>query len=391
MFYLKDKTSYYDIKITGKDTKSFIHNLYKMHVKLLNIEFFNNYIIIKVPHSDYKKILKIKTTYKIEVIKLYGYVNLEYLLKKYFVFIVISFLGIVMFLGLTNTIFEIEVICNDIEIKELVLNELKNEGIYKYKFVVSYDKKEKIKNNILNKYKDKLEWMEIERVGVKYIVKLEERKKNNEDINNTYQNIIAKKNGLVKKIISSSGEISIQKNQYVKKGDILISGIIHNQEDIVDKVKALGTVYAEVWYTVKVELPYHYYEEVNTSNKKTLISINWFNNNYLLFDFNKYDNSTNEAIFELKNNILPMSISLINKKEVIVYDKVYTKDNAIIEASNIAKERLMEKLGKDIEILYEKNLKIEEENSKIVIVMFYKVYEDITEYQEINDIDIKTE
>ena len=70
-------------------------------------------------------------------------------------------------------------------------------------------------------------------------------------------------------------------------------------------------------------------------------------------------------------------------EEVNIIDKVYTKENAVIAAKELAQQRLKNKLGEDIEILYEKNLKISE-NSKIIVVMFYKVYENITDYEEIS-------
>jgi len=384
-------TSYYDLKITGKDVKRFIHNLHKMHIEFLNIEFEKNSVIIKVSESDYKKIIDIKTIYEINIVKVYGVASLKRFIKKYFIFLIMLGLGFIFFIGLTNVIFDIEVVHNDKELRELILEELESEGIKKYNLVVAYDKKEKIKENILKKYKDKIDWLEIERQGTKYVIKVEERKQNTEIIDNKPRNVIAKKNGLIKKIISSTGEIMVKKDQYVKQGDILIGGTIHNKEEEVAKVRAKGTVYAETWYNVTVELPYHYHEETKTGNKQKILDIRWFNKSFHLFDFDKYKNSTENEIFKLKNNLLPISISIIENEEVNVTDKIYTKDNAITEASEVAKKRLKDKLGENIEILYEKNLKIMEEDSKIIVVMFYKVYEDITAYQEISEIIQNTE
>lgn len=383
---LGNNVSYYDIKITGKDVKRFIHNLHKMRIEFLNIIFEKNSVIIKVSEQDYKKILDIKTIYEIEIVKIYGIAYIKSFIKKYWIFFVVLGFGFLMFLGLTNVVFEIEVVHNDKDLRELIIEELKNEGISKHSFVVSYEKKEKIRENILKKYKDEIEWLEIERQGTKYVIKVEERKKNQENIIDTPRNVIAKKNGLITKIISSSGEIVIKKDQYVKKGDILISGTIHNKEEVVAKVRAEGKVYAETWYTVTVELPYHYHEEKKTNNYQKIIDIKWFSHSYHLFDFKKYNNSSEEVLFKLQNNLLPISISLVNQQEVEIIDKVYTKNNAVSEASEIAKKRLERNLGEDIEILYEKNLKITEEDSKIIVVMFYKVYEDITDYQEISEI-----
>lgn len=383
---LGNSISFYDIKISGKDVKRFIHNLHKMHIEFLNIVFDKNSVIIKVSENDYKRILEIKTIYEIEVIRVYGLAYVKYFFKKYLLFFICLLLGFIMILGLTNVVFDIEVIHNNKELRELILDELKEEGIYKHGLIVSYEKKESIKAKILKKYKEQIEWLEIERQGTKYIVKVEERKLKQENNNNLPQNVVAKKNGLIKKIVSSSGEIIAKKDQYVKKGDILISGTIHNKEEVVAEVRAEGKVYAETWYNVTVELPYHYHEEIATGNSQKVIDIKWFSNSYHWFDFKKYNNSKEQTIFLLKNSLLPISISLINQKEIEIIDRIYTKNNAVNEASSIAQERLKDNLGEDIEILYEKNLKITEEDSKIIVVMFYKIYEDITDYNQIPEI-----
>ena len=87
-------------------------------------------------------------------------------------------------------------------------------------------------------------------------------------------------------------------------------------------------------------------------------------------------------MFQIKNSLLPLSISWNEEEEVVRREKVYTKDLALFEASSLAREKLQNMLGNDIEILYEKSLKITEENSKIDIVVFFTVKEDITAYQK---------
>lgn len=375
--------SFYDIQIIGKDIPRFIYNLHKMHINILNMEMHEKEAIIKVSEEDYKKIKKIKTIYEIKIIKAYGVANIKQFVKKYLIFLIMIVIGSIIFYCLTNIIFDVEVIHNDKDLRELVLTELDKEGISKYHFAVSYQKKEKIKENILKKYHDKIDWLEIERQGTKYQIKVEERKQKDDNNDTSPRDIIAKKNGIIKKIVSSDGEIIAKKDQYVKKGDILIGGTIHNKENVVGTIRANGTVYAETWYTVTVELPYHYREEKITGRKQKLIQFRWFNKNINLFQFNKYKTSNYISKYSLKNNLFPISISLLEENETEILDYLYTKDNAITAASNIARNRLMEKIGNNIEILYEKNLKITEENSKIKIVMFYKIYEDITEYQNI--------
>lgn len=375
--------NFYSIKITGKDVKRFIRNLYKMNINIYDIKYFDRSAIIKVKTEDYKKIKHIKTIYKVEIVNYYGINKTKHLINTYKIFLIFLVIGFIFLIFLTNIIFDVEVRLNNQELKESVLEELEKYKISKFHFVVSYNKKEKIKNLILTKFNDQVEWLEINRIGTKYVIELEERKKLNQDNDNAPRNIIAKKNGIVTKITSTHGEIVSKKDQYVKKGDILISGIIHKKEDIVDNIKAEGEVYAETWYTVTVELPYHYHEEEKTGKSSKYIKINFLNNDINLLDFKKYKRSKDNNIFTIKNFLLPISISFNKKEEIVVNDQIYTTDNAIGIASNISKNRLIKNLGENIDIIYEKNLKLEEKNSKIIVVMFYKIIENITDYSNI--------
>lgn len=382
---------YYDLKITGKDVKRFINGLSKMHINLYDIKYYDKSVIIKVNRLDYLKIKKIKTIYNIKIIKYYGVARINYFIYKYKLFLSVLVIGFIFFLFLTNVIFEVEVSTNNKELKEMILDKLKENKISKYNMVVSFSKKEKIKEKILKEYHDKIEWLEINRMGTKYLIDVEERKKIDNDNSNIPRDIVAKKNGIITKITSESGEVVGKIDHYVKKGDILISGTIHKKDDIVGCVKANGLVLAETWYTVSVSLPYHYSEEIDTKNYEYIININFLNSNKELFSFKKYNSYKYNDLYTIKNYLLPMSISLTKKQEIIKKDRVYTIENAYFKASSIAKTKLLEKIGKDSQIIFEKKLKTNEINSKIEVVIFYKVIENITAYQDIKDEEIKTE
>ena len=76
--------------------------------------------------------------------------------------------------------------------------------------------------------------------------------------NEVFQNVVAKKNAVIMEIRSSSGQIIKKINDYVNKGDVIISGNITKKDEIKNVVKAEGIVYGETWYNVKVELPRRY-------------------------------------------------------------------------------------------------------------------------------------
>ncbi|MCI8588299.1 MAG: hypothetical protein HFG40_01460, partial [Bacilli bacterium] len=268
------------------------------------------------------------------------------------------------------------------EMRSFIAEELAKEGIRPFHFQKSFDEQEKIVKKIVFNYRDKIEWLEIERVGTKYIAKVEERKYSPLDKETEPRDIIAKKDGRILQLEVAEGTILVAKDQYVKKGDILVSGQIKNKDTVMAKVRSKGKVYATTWYTVQVSLPYHYQEEIKTGRKRKALSIQFFSNRWNLFQFSSYQDSKVTPLFQIKNNLLPFSISWNEEEEIRKTDKVYTRELAILEASSLAREKLKNQLGSDIEILYEKSLKITEEDSKIDIEIFLTVKEDITAYQK---------
>ena len=375
----------YDIRITGKDVKRFIRNLYSQGIEFFYLEYGTKTVLIRVGEKDFQKIKEIKTIYEVEVVRIYGPVRIKSFFLRYRLFFGCLCLGLGLIYFLSHVIFQVDVVHNKEEIRNLILEELKTQGIEKYHFVKSFSEQEKIVQDMIRKYRDKIEWMEIERVGVSYIVKVEERKIKDYQVDETPRDLVAKKEGRIISVEAKSGNVLVTPGTYVKKGDVLVSGEIKNKDTVMAKVHAEGKVFAEVWYEVTVELPYHYSEEVKTGNKKKTLSLQLFHHDWNLFDFSPYEEKKEKDIFTIKNNILPFFLSWQEEEEIIKKDTVYSKEQALLETSRIANEKLRQKIGEEDKILYEKSLKIMEEDSKIVVVIFFKVKEDITDYQPIKE------
>lgn len=375
--------NFYEVRITGKDTKRFIRTLHRMKIQLYKIEYQDNSVVIWIDKENFSELKKIKTIYEIELINYHGILKIEYLLEKYSLFIFMMSIGIIFILILSKLIFSVEVIHVKKEYRDFIKEELKKEGIDLFHFQKSFDKQEQIVKKITVTYRDKIEWLEIERIGTKYIAKVEERKYSNINDDGKPRDIIAKKDGRILEIEASTGTVIAKKDQYVKKGDLLISGQIKNKDLLMAEVKAEGKVKALTWYTVNVSLPYHYQEEQATGEKVKTLNIQILSKKWNLFGNKNFKNKKVSSIFKIKNLLLPISISIDEEEKINKTERLYTRDLAIIEASRIAREKLKQKLGSDIEILYEKSLKITEENSKIDIEIFFTIKEDITSYQDI--------
>lgn len=373
--------NYYELKIEGKDVKRFIKQLYNMNIYFEEIRFIDKTVYIKVNKNNLDKIKKIKTTYKIDIIKLYGLNKIKDIIKEYNIFFICLILGIIYINILCNIIFEIEIDTDNKKIYELLELELKKEGIKKYSYSKNYEEREEILSKILKNNQDTLEWLEIEKIGVKYIIRVEERIIKNKKEKCHIRNVIAKREGIILSINSSSGEIKKSVNEYVKKGDIIISGIITKNDEEKNKVCATGKVYAETWYQVTVEVPYNYKEVIYTGIKQKNLSLNIFNKRYTLF--NEKDTYTKKEL-TIKNDIIPIKITYEEQEKIIKIDHIYTEEELDLKALELAREKLLLLTGKDSSILLEKKLKTYPKNSTIEVVIFFKVKEDITNYQNID-------
>lgn len=381
-------TNKYKLLIVGKNPKRFLDNLISLKISLYDVKLTDKELTIVVDLDDYNKILKLKTSYKIKVIDYYGLVKYENILKKYNVFFICLIIGLVLIKVLSSIIFDIDIEHPKSEIRELVLADLEEFGISKYHFKVSYDEKEKIIKKILHKETDRLEWLEIDSIGTKYVVKVEERIKNDPKIDNNFQHIVAKKDAMILQIQASSGEIKVSKNDYVKKGDILISGFITKDEEIKKKVKAVGIVYGEVWYQAEITLPKVYKEIKYTKNSKKRFQVKFLSHDFLLFDFKPYKTYESNNITLLENRLLPMSFNYSKVGETKEITKKYTGTKGEKEALKLAEKNLKKKLSVNDSIISKKVLKKTEKDSKIIIDIFFKVKEDITDTVNIDNIDI---
>lgn len=374
----------YKLVITGRNPDYFLKKIIKKKINIYDLEKSHKKIYIVVDDVGLDDIRSIKTSYKIQVVGRLGLARVEYIIKKYMLFLIFFVFGIFVNIFLSNIIFDVDVVHSNPYIRELVFNDLKKYGIKKYNFKVSYAKKEKIVNKIVSDEKNDIEWLEIDSIGTKYIVKVEQRKKNKDKETCVRRNIVAKKDAMILGIEATEGEILKKKLDYVKKGDIIVSGVIYNKEKIVAQKCATGKVYGEVWYLVSLDMPVNYKEENVTGRVKKQLEFKFLNKEFHLFShFKSYKRKSYSII---SNNLLPISLDFTSYFETKVKSKNYTLDNIEKDAISLATNKLTNKIGKDSEIVSKKVLKKYKKNSKIIVEVFFKVKEDITEYLDYEEI-----
>ena len=373
------------INVTGKNINRFIMRLIQNKIEILELQNVSNQEInIIVNKNDYQKIKKIKSIYKLKILKYKGLIAFKKSIYVNRLLIFVTLCSLIFLFLLSNIIFSVKVIHADKDIQNLILEELSEYGVEVHKFKKSASQIEKIKNQILEKYKDQIEWLEIESYGTSYIVRVEERLIPEEEKIILPRDVVAKKNAVILKIESTAGVIQKLVGNYVKAGDTIVSGNVKLNEEIKKQVAAKATVYGEVWYTVKVEYPYIYKEEHYTGNVKKGAFYSFLNKNIGIFG-KSYTNYKALNKIKISSTFLPIYLSIGEQQEIIVVDKIFTEEEALEMATKRSHKEISSKLKDSEYIVDEKILKVEYKDSKIILEIFYSVCEDITDYRNIED------
>lgn len=381
LFLIKSKLN---LNIKGPNIERFIKRLKNNNIEILNITHINtDEVNIKIYKYDYDNVLKLKTIYEIDILNYYGVVKLRNNIFDNKYVIIFILIALIFLYVITNMIFNIDIITNDSKMEKTLIYELEELGVKKYNFKKNYDRLQEIKKIILSNHKDELEWLEIESIGTKYIVRYEPRIKNIEKEEKKLSNIIAKKDAVIKSLNVSSGQIVKGINSYVKKGEVIVSGYIDLNGNIKDTVSSNGTIYGEVWYKVTVSYPYKYKEVKYTGNKNKVLVIKLLDKNIELFNFNHYKTKEIKDRTILKNNILPIKFVYQEQRETIVIDENNNEEELINKAIDVSKNKIEEKLKDNEYISDYKILSKTLYTDSITLNIFFTVVEDITEYQEI--------
>ena len=361
--------------IVYENSNKFLNYLVYHSIYYEDLTLNDNYILT-IDYEDYKKISR---RYKTKIIKYYGkrfIINYLDTNKYMLISLFISFL--VLYL-LTNTIFKININTNDEKLYNLINNSLKENNISIYKRKKSFKELKKIKDKILKNNEDSLEWIEIKEKGCIYNVELTARVKNKENnSDNNPKDIVASKDGLIKYITSSSGVKLKDVNDYVKKGEVLISGnIIKGEDTLITQVRAKGKVYAEVWYTVNITIPFNYVEYVETGKVINHYYLDIAGKKFTLTG--KYDSNftMNTKDLVLEKPYLFFKLYKETKREYKYKEFNINENEAYEEALKRSENKIKSKLNDNEYIISKKVLKKEVFRSKMNIEVFFKVYENI--------------
>src|SRR5690625_1529868 len=333
-------------------------------------------------------------SYEIEITDRRGYINFFTRIwrRKQIVISIIVCSCILFFIS--NIIWKIEINGVSTNIEEKVNEQLATYGLYEGAWMYSLESLDQIQQEILNDVPELL-YIGIEKKGTTYTVDAVEKLIVKEEPALPSQHLIATKNGIIQKMFIEKGSPRVNINDYVRKGDLLVSGVIEeeeqeNDESATDKTvtSAEGKVYATTWYEVDVTSSLYHSKEKLTGAKMIKYYLNIGNIHIPIWGFKKipYKETVKEkdkkALYLLKWQ-LPFHII-----QQTIYDKQsLSSKRSEEEAKEIAiehvKNDLKVKLGIDTDILNYYVLHESVENGKVKLNLYISTLENIATGQQL--------
>ncbi len=368
---------YIFIKTKTKNKDKLLVKFYKNHISVYDCFVDHGEFYIKIAADDLVNVQDKIVTTKFEYVTDTGVYHLKNIITPLKMVSVGLFLFFVFLFS--HVIVSVEVIHSNKEIRQLVQSTLEEYGIKKYTFYKNYNDLQEIKEKILNEYKNQLEWLEIERVGMKYVVRIEERIINSIPQEEKYCHIVASKSGIVSTVRSTKGEILVQSGMYVSEGDRLITGEIAFNEEVKNNVCAEGNVLAEVWYTTTVHLPINHAKTNRTGKWRFNLEVETLKGKYKIFKSRLKEYETErKKLFTLFN----IHFYLLKEYEITKEDLKYSLEEGVREAQRLADQKINLQLKEEEKIKSRKVLKKSINNSTIDVELFYVVIENIAKVEE---------
>ena len=368
------------VKCKCDDYYKFINKIKYINIKILEIKYEQGYVYLKIEDKYLEKLNKYLISYKFSVVKETGVYDILNKIKRNYIFCICLLIGVILFFIMSNLVVKINIIHENSEIREIIADELDEYGIKVLSFKKSYKELDKIRQEILDKYPEKLDWMEFDVDGMIINVRIEERIITDTNKDDKVCNLVAAKSGIINDIKVEQGEVLVNINDYVKEGDILVTGVINYNEEMKRTTCASGEVYATTWYTVDVKIPFEYSEYVETGKKK--YNIVWENNQnkhqILRERFDSYNSYLKNIL-----KIFDFNLYVETEMETEKITKTYTEIEALEVGINKAIENVLIKLGEKDEIIDKKVLKKVVNNSTMDIEVFVIVKELISTEEEI--------
>lgn len=263
-----------------------------------------------------------------------------------------------------------------------ILAAARAEGLYEHQWSWRMDNTAELSQKIARRLPDAA-WVGVEKKGTTVVITVVDSTKPEARPPESPSNLVAKTDAVVTRIIAESGRPKVERNDRVRKGDVLISGIIgdeRNNKAVVSKGTVMGLVWHE--YEIKSPMSKKIQSYTGASQKRSY----WIIGNRAL-QISGYKGETygdSEVRSSMQRSRLWRWALPFGKMQEVEYEVAETEQNLTAEEAkqaglDAARADLLAKSGEGASIKAENILHEHTENGKVEIRVLFEVEQSIAE------------
>lgn len=361
---------YLTVRIRGTAPERFINLCCSKKIFIWDLRRIEEDYQFRISIKNFKKLRPVarKTGIVPRIIHKHGLPFILHRYRRRKGFFIGILLCVILVYVMSLFIWDISVLGGSKYTPEAMLKFLENDKIYTGILKKKVDCQE-IEENIRLTYKD-IGWVSAEIKGTRLIIKLTETNMPAPaKIAREPSHITATKNGIIKSIITREGTPQVKEGEVVKKGDILVSGLLTIKGDFdevlrIQPVVADADIVCKSYYDYQNSFSMDYIDRIYSGHIKKGYYFILFGKKLFLYNprnpYDKYDIIVDENALHVTDSFyLPFRFGKITTREYEAVHKTYSEE----QATAIAAARLQRYLDR----LMQRQVKITENNVKITI------------------------
>lgn len=369
------------ITIRGESLEGFVNELSRQGIGVWDVKpLSEGRMDMKLPLADFfrlRPLLK-KTGCRMRVRHRSGLPFMWAKMWKRKGFIIGFALFLAAVIGLSSLVWDVEVKGNELIPVEDVLQVAKQEGVYPFQWIFRLPEQDKLSASMTRKLPG-ASWVGVTRSGTRITIQLVESTRPKEQALRNPHHLVSKYDAVITHIYAEKGQPEVGKNDRVKKGQVLVSGI-QGGKAVVSKAEIRGLV----WHEYKIEVPLVYKQKVYTGDRKQRGYLYFGKTAVQLTGYGKVPFAQAETLTEMdpltwRNFQLPIGWMSEKILETAEMELKRTDEQARQQGIERVKRDILAKYGVDSVILNQKILHEKTDNGKVYMKVHFEVEQNIAE------------
>ncbi|WP_211745487.1 sporulation protein YqfD [Paenibacillus sp. Marseille-Q4541] len=295
-------------------------------------------------------------------------------------FITGALLFFILLFTMSSLVWDVEVKGNVKMTEEEILAVARKEGLYPFQLSFRLPEQDKLAKDMVQQL-PAASWIGVMREGTKVTIQVVEADEPEKKPLMSPRHLISKTDAVITEIYAEQGRPVVQKDKRVKKGDILISGILGDEEN-TQNVVAKGEVKGLVWHEYNIEVPLVQKQVTYTGELKERRFLVLGNRAIQFWGYGDSPYTKFETITEVdpltwRSFKLPVGWMTEIDRETVYKER--TPGDEIVKQQGLeaARNDILAKNGKGTKVISEKILHEKKENGKVYMKVLFEVEESI--------------